>query len=89
MLRDETKTAAWETTPWTFTFVSILLLWEILLCALQLFYRHHTNPVGTEWKWKMDDPDTIVNGAMDNHRNMIKQFRGTKGPRQCLNNERP
>ena len=47
--------------------------------ALQLFYRHHTNPVGTEWKWKMDDPDTIVNGAMDNHRNMIKQFRGTKG----------
>ena len=67
----------------------ILLLREILLFALQLFYRHHTNPVGTEWKWKMDDPDTIVNGAMDNHRNMIKQFRGTKGPRQCLNNERP
>ena len=25
----------------------------------------------------MDDPDTIVNGAMENHRNMIKQFRGT------------
>ena len=41
------------------------------------YFRHHTNPVGTEWKWKMDDPDTIVNGAMENHRNMIKQFRGT------------
>ena len=40
------------------------------------YFRHHTNPVGTEWKWKMDDPDTIVNGAMENHRNMIKQFRG-------------
>ena len=42
--------------------------------------RHHTNPVGTEWKWKMDDPDTIVNGAMENHYNMIKQFRGKKIP---------
>ena len=42
-----------------------------------LILRHHTNPVGTEWKWKMDDPDTIVNGAMENHRNMIKQFRGS------------
>ena len=41
-----------------------------------LFCRHHTNPVGTEWKWKMDDPDLIVDAAMANHYNMIKQFRG-------------
>ncbi|CAH3108575.1 unnamed protein product [Porites lobata] len=52
-----------------------------LACANKCVFcwRHHTNPVGTEWKWKMDDPDTIVNGAMDNHRNMIKQFRGVPG----------
>ncbi|XP_068750595.1 S-adenosyl-L-methionine-dependent tRNA 4-demethylwyosine synthase TYW1-like isoform X2 [Montipora capricornis] len=52
-----------------------------LACANKCVFcwRHHTNPVGTEWKWKMDDPDTIVNGAMENHRNMIKQFRGVPG----------
>ena len=38
--------------------------------------RHHTNPVGTEWRWKMDEPDHIVNEAINNHRNMIKQFKG-------------
>ncbi|KAJ7387044.1 S-adenosyl-L-methionine-dependent tRNA 4-demethylwyosine synthase [Desmophyllum pertusum] len=52
-----------------------------LACANKCVFcwRHHTNPVGTEWKWKMDDPDMIVNGAMENHRNMIKQFRGVPG----------
>lgn len=38
--------------------------------------RHHTNPVGTEWRWKMDDPEFIVNGAMKNHYEMIKAFKG-------------
>ena len=38
--------------------------------------RHHTNPVGTEWRWQMDDPTVIVDGAMQNHYKMIKQFRG-------------
>jgi hypothetical protein len=41
------------------------------------FIRHHTNPVGTEWKWQMDEPEMIVDGAMQNHFNMIKQFKGT------------
>ena len=41
-----------------------------------LIYRHHTNPVGTEWKWQMDDPDVIFQGALENHTNLIKQFRG-------------
>ena len=56
----------------------VMLLKDILMRWIlsRLYFRHHTNPVGTEWKWKMDDPDTIVNGAMENHRNMIKQFRG-------------
>ena len=44
--------------------------------AILMHYRHHTNPVGTEWRWQMDDPDLIVDGAMQNHYNMIKQFRG-------------
>jgi tRNA wybutosine-synthesizing protein 1 len=39
-------------------------------------YRHHTNPVGTEWRWKMDDPQTILQGALDNHYQMVKQFKG-------------
>ena len=38
--------------------------------------RHHTNPVGTEWRWKMDDPQTILNGALDSHYMMVKQFKG-------------
>lgn len=38
--------------------------------------RHHTNPVGTSWRWKMDDPKMIIDGAMQNHYDMIKQFRG-------------
>ena len=37
---------------------------------------HHTNPVGTEWKWKMDDAETILNGVMSQHYDMLKQFRG-------------
>ena len=39
-------------------------------------FRHHTNPVGTEWRWKMDDPEMILKGALENHYQMIKQFRG-------------
>ena len=41
-----------------------------------ILLRHHTNPVGTEWRWKMDEADHIVNEAIKNHRSMIKQFRG-------------
>ncbi|MCG8624882.1 MAG: hypothetical protein MJE68_23145 [Proteobacteria bacterium] len=44
--------------------------------SLSLFLRHHTNPVGTEWRWKMDDPEMILKGALENHYQMIKQFRG-------------
>ncbi|XP_065055009.1 S-adenosyl-L-methionine-dependent tRNA 4-demethylwyosine synthase TYW1-like isoform X2 [Rhopilema esculentum] len=52
-----------------------------LACANKCVFcwRHHTNPVGTEWRWQMDDPDLIVDGAMQNHYNMIKQFRGVPG----------
>lgn len=52
-----------------------------LACANKCVFcwRHHTNPVGTEWKWKMDDPETVIQGAIQNHHNMIKQFRGVPG----------
>ena len=52
--------------------VWLLNLFNVITCC-----RHHTNPVGTEWKWKMDDPQTILDGALTNHINLIRQFRGT------------
>ena len=39
--------------------------------------RHHTNPVGTEWRWKMDNPGRILKECLGNHYQIIKQFRGT------------
>ncbi|XP_065664242.1 S-adenosyl-L-methionine-dependent tRNA 4-demethylwyosine synthase TYW1 isoform X2 [Hydra vulgaris] len=52
-----------------------------LACANKCVFcwRHHTNPVGTEWKWAMDDPNIIVEKAMENHYKMIKQFKGVPG----------
>ena len=52
-----------------------------LACANKCVFcwRHHSNPVGTEWKWKMDEPDLIVNGALENHYKMIKQMKGVPG----------
>ncbi|NWW02922.1 TYW1 synthase, partial [Oreocharis arfaki] len=49
-----------------------------LACANKCVFcwRHHTNPVGTEWRWKMDQPEVILQEAIENHRNMIKQFKG-------------
>ncbi|KAJ3407601.1 hypothetical protein HDV05_005382 [Chytridiales sp. JEL 0842] len=42
-------------------------------------WRHQTNPVGTEWRWKADPPMEIVLGALERHRNMIKQMKGVPG----------
>lgn len=52
-----------------------------LACANKCVFcwRHHTNPVGTSWRWKQDKPETIVDGAIANHYNMIKQFKGVPG----------
>ena len=35
--------------------------------------------VGREWRWKMDDPLTIVCGAIDNHVKMINEYKGVPG----------
>ncbi|KAM5131413.1 S-adenosyl-L-methionine-dependent tRNA 4-demethylwyosine synthase TYW1-like isoform 3-T3 [Callospermophilus lateralis] len=52
-----------------------------LACANKCVFcwRHHTNPVGTEWRWKMDQPEMILEGAVENHLDMMKQFRGVPG----------
>jgi len=52
-----------------------------LACANKCVFcwRHHTNPVGTEWKWLMDEPDDIVNGAINKHVEMIRTLRGVPG----------
>eukprot|EP01023_Acetabularia_acetabulum_P004903 TRINITY_DN12051_c0_g1_i1.p1 TRINITY_DN12051_c0_g1~~TRINITY_DN12051_c0_g1_i1.p1 ORF type:complete len:659 (-),score=98.37 TRINITY_DN12051_c0_g1_i1:343-2319(-) len=52
-----------------------------LACANKCVFcwRHHTNPVGKEWKWAMDDHQTILNGALQNHYKMINEYRGVPG----------
>ncbi|KAJ4962617.1 hypothetical protein NE237_022556 [Protea cynaroides] len=52
-----------------------------LACANKCVFcwRHHTNPVGKSWRWKMDDPLEIVNSAIEQHTKMIKQMKGVPG----------
>ncbi|NWT75713.1 TYW1 synthase, partial [Prunella himalayana] len=52
-----------------------------LACANKCVFcwRHHTNPVGTEWRWKMDQPEVILQEALEKHQNMIRQFKGVSG----------
>ncbi|KAL4180588.1 hypothetical protein AMTRI_Chr13g92820 [Amborella trichopoda] len=52
-----------------------------LACANKCVFcwRHHTNPVGKSWQWKLDDPLEIVNAAIDEHTKMIKQMKGVPG----------
>merc|ERR1719376_1575235 len=52
-----------------------------LACANKCVFcwRHHSNPVGTEWKWQMDPPQMILDGALENHYKMIRQMKGVPG----------
>ncbi|TKS80653.1 S-adenosyl-L-methionine-dependent tRNA 4-demethylwyosine synthase [Collichthys lucidus] len=52
-----------------------------LACANKCVFcwRHHTNPVGTEWRWKMDPAEKILEEALEKHQNLIRQFRGVPG----------
>jgi len=52
-----------------------------LACANKCIFcwRHHSNPVGKEWKWAMDPPLQIVESALAAHAAMIKQMRGVPG----------
>ncbi|KAL4928642.1 flavodoxin and radical SAM domain protein [Aspergillus undulatus] len=44
-------------------------------------WRHGTNPVGTTWRWKVDDPDLIFSGVKEGHYKKIKMMRGVPGVR--------
>ncbi|KAL8713072.1 MAG: hypothetical protein Q9220_002932 [cf. Caloplaca sp. 1 TL-2023] len=44
-------------------------------------WRHGTNPVGTTWRWKVDAPDMIFEGAKEAHLKKIKMMRGVPGVR--------
>lgn len=52
-----------------------------LACANKCVFcwRHHTNPVGKEWKWLTDDPEMIIEEAITKHRKMINEMRGVPG----------
>eukprot|EP00930_Biecheleria_cincta_P031513 TRINITY_DN2186_c0_g1_i2.p1 TRINITY_DN2186_c0_g1~~TRINITY_DN2186_c0_g1_i2.p1 ORF type:complete len:706 (+),score=153.25 TRINITY_DN2186_c0_g1_i2:71-2119(+) len=52
-----------------------------LACANKCVFcwRHHKNPVGTEWKWKMDAPNDIVEEGIELHRRMIRECKGIPG----------
>eukprot|EP00397_Hematodinium_sp_SG-2012_P035494 GEMP01038189.1.p1 GENE.GEMP01038189.1~~GEMP01038189.1.p1 ORF type:complete len:576 (+),score=133.18 GEMP01038189.1:218-1945(+) len=52
-----------------------------LACANKCVFcwRHHTNPVAKEWKWKVDPPEMLVEEWLKNHRNLIKQLKGVPG----------
>ncbi|NXP59113.1 TYW1 synthase, partial [Chloropsis cyanopogon] len=56
-----------------------------LACANKCVFcwRHHTNPVGTEWRWKMDQPEVILQEAIEKHQNMIRQFKGVSGVKEA------
>ena len=52
-----------------------------LACANKCVFcwRHHKNPVGREWRWKMDEPEVIVSEAVERHQAMIKELKGVPG----------
>lgn len=52
-----------------------------LACANKCVFcwRHHSNPVATEWRWRIDAPEQILEGAMAGHHAMLKQMRGVPG----------
>jgi len=49
-----------------------------LACANKCTFcwRHYKNPVGREWRWKIDDPIMIVDEAVTKHIKMIREFGG-------------
>lgn len=44
-------------------------------------WRHGTNPVGTTWRWVVDPPDLILEGAKAGHYQKIRMLRGVPGVR--------
>ncbi|RPA81821.1 hypothetical protein BJ508DRAFT_414531 [Ascobolus immersus RN42] len=44
-------------------------------------WRHGTNPVGTSWRWRIDEPEDIFTGVVEGHYRKIKMMRGVPGIR--------
>ncbi|ERF74342.1 hypothetical protein EPUS_02029 [Endocarpon pusillum Z07020] len=44
-------------------------------------WRHGTNPVSTTWRWQVDDPQMIFDGAKKGHYQKIKMLKGVPGVR--------
>ena len=44
-------------------------------------WRHGTNPVGTTWRWQVDPPEMIFEGAKEGHYKKIKMLKGVPGVR--------
>lgn len=58
-----------ETTP------SLACLNKCVFC-----WRHGTNPVAKlNWRWVLDPPEKVLQGALDGHYSKIKQMRGVPG----------
>lgn len=52
-----------------------------LACANKCVFcwRHGTNPVGTTWRWEVDDAETVYRGALEGHYSKIRMLRGMEG----------
>jgi tRNA wybutosine-synthesizing protein 1 len=52
-----------------------------LACASKCTFcwRHGRNPVGTSWRWSVDDPAMIVDQGVEKHVAMVKQLKGMPG----------
>lgn len=44
-------------------------------------WRHGTNPVGTTWRWQVDEPEPIFEGIKQEHYKKIKMMKGVPGVR--------
>ena len=44
-------------------------------------WRHGTNPVGTTWRWEINEPEMIFQGMKEGHYRMVKSMRGVPGVR--------
>ena len=44
-------------------------------------WRHGTNPVATTWRWQVDKPELIFEGAKKEHLRRIKMMKGVPGVR--------
>ena len=52
-----------------------------LACANKCVFcwRHGTNPVGTTWRWQVDPPEVVYNGALEGHYSKINMLKGMMG----------